>query len=79
MEVSDHLRAPAALPLVKEPPVLTGLEAGWAPESVWTQWTPLPGIEPRPVAVAILTELSRLSKIKNPVSTSLKKPIAFLL
>jgi hypothetical protein len=33
MEVSGQLQAPAALPPGKEP-----LEAGWAPEPVWTQW-----------------------------------------
>jgi hypothetical protein len=41
-----------ALPPGKGPPVAIVLEAGWAPEPVWTQRLeeksfPLPGIEPR--------------------------------
>jgi hypothetical protein len=36
--VSGQRHAPAALlPPGKGPPVLTGQEAGWAPEPVWTQ------------------------------------------
>jgi hypothetical protein len=38
MEVSGQLHAPAALDTEKEPPVPTGYEAGWVPESVWAQW-----------------------------------------
>jgi len=38
--------SPAALPPGKEPPVLTGLEAGWAPEPVrmrcWKEKFPTP-------------------------------------
>jgi hypothetical protein len=37
----------------KEPPVLTGYEAGWAPEPVWTLWrretsagNPTPAVQP---------------------------------
>jgi hypothetical protein len=37
-EVSDQLHAPTALPPRKEPPVPIGIEAGWAPELVWTLW-----------------------------------------
>jgi len=37
MEVSGYLCAPAALSPGKEPLVLTGYEAGGAPEPVWTQ------------------------------------------
>jgi hypothetical protein len=36
--VSGQLHGPAALPPQKEPPLLTGEEAGWAPELVWTRW-----------------------------------------
>jgi hypothetical protein len=36
LEVSGQLHAPAALPPEKEPPILIGEEAGWAPEPVWT-------------------------------------------
>jgi hypothetical protein len=36
MEVIGQLHAPAALPPGKKPPVPVGLEAGWAPEPVWT-------------------------------------------
>jgi hypothetical protein len=35
MEVSGQLHTPADLPPGKEPPVPTGQEVGWAPESVW--------------------------------------------
>jgi hypothetical protein len=47
---ASRLRRP--LPPGKGPPVPTVLEAGWAPEPVWTQRLeenslPLPGIEPR--------------------------------
>jgi hypothetical protein len=38
MEVRGQLHASAALPLVKEPPVAIGEEAGWAPEPVWELW-----------------------------------------
>jgi hypothetical protein len=38
MKVSDQLHAPAILPPEKEPLVLIGQEAGWAPEPVWTLW-----------------------------------------
>jgi hypothetical protein len=38
MDVSGQLRAPAALPPGKEPPVPIGQEAECAPESVWTLW-----------------------------------------
>jgi hypothetical protein len=38
MEVSGLLHAPAALPPWREPPVPTGQEAGWNPESVWTRY-----------------------------------------
>ena len=34
MEVNDQPQAPATLPLVKEPQVLTEQETGWAPEPV---------------------------------------------
>jgi hypothetical protein len=39
MEVSDQLDAPAALSAGKVSPVPVGLEAGWAPEPVWTLWS----------------------------------------
>jgi hypothetical protein len=32
-------------------PVPTGKKAGWAPESVWTKFLPLPGLELQPVAI----------------------------
>jgi hypothetical protein len=35
LEVSGQLLALASLLLGKEPPVLTGWEAGWASEAVW--------------------------------------------
>jgi hypothetical protein len=38
MEVSGQLHAPAALPPVKELPVLIGQETGRTPELVWTTW-----------------------------------------
>jgi hypothetical protein len=38
LEVNGQLHASAALPLVKEPPLPIGLEAGWTPEPVWTTW-----------------------------------------
>jgi hypothetical protein len=34
MKVNGQLYATAAVPSGKEPPVSTGLEAGWAPEPV---------------------------------------------
>jgi hypothetical protein len=38
MEVNSELHAPAALYPGKLSPVTIGLEAGWAPDSVWTLW-----------------------------------------
>jgi hypothetical protein len=38
MEVNGQLHAPAALHPGKQPLVTTELEAGWAPEQVWTRW-----------------------------------------
>jgi hypothetical protein len=38
MEVSGQLHELAALPPGKEPQEPIGLEAGWAPDSVWTPW-----------------------------------------
>jgi hypothetical protein len=38
MEASGQLHAPAALPPGKAPPIPTGYEAWWAPESVWMLW-----------------------------------------
>jgi hypothetical protein len=35
--VSDQLHVSAALPPGKEPLVLIGYEAGWAPEPIWTK------------------------------------------
>jgi hypothetical protein len=50
MEVSGQLRASAALPTGREPPVPVGYEVVWTPETVWTlegeQIFYLPGIEP---------------------------------
>jgi hypothetical protein len=36
--MSGQLHAPIALPPGKVPPVPIGLEAGWAPELIWTTW-----------------------------------------
>jgi hypothetical protein len=36
--VNGQLHAPATLPPGKSPPVPIEYEAGWASESVWTQW-----------------------------------------
>jgi hypothetical protein len=49
MDTSDQLRNPAALPQGKHAQVLNVLEAGWAPEPVWTEINLLPqeGLEPR--------------------------------
>ena len=65
---SSQLHAPAALPLVKEPP--TSSEVRYAPQPVWTFQgdilLALPGIEPRFLArppsslVTIPTQLTRL-------------------
>lgn len=49
---SGQLHAPAALLAVKQPPVSTAWEAGWAPEPFCTFWTgekcvATVGIEPR--------------------------------
>jgi hypothetical protein len=38
MEMSGQLHAPAALPPEKEPLILIGQEAVWAPEPFWTRW-----------------------------------------
>jgi hypothetical protein len=38
LKVSGQLKAPAALPPGKDPPVLIWQEAGWTPEQVWTTW-----------------------------------------
>jgi hypothetical protein len=52
MKMSGQLRAPTALPPVKQPLVPIVKEPAWAPESVSTLWRgknllPLSGIEPR--------------------------------
>jgi hypothetical protein len=41
MEVSGQLHASVALPTA-----LIGLEAGWAPESVWTMWNTEKSLSP---------------------------------
>jgi hypothetical protein len=38
MKVNGQLHALSALHPGKEPPVLTGKEAGWDTELVWTTW-----------------------------------------
>jgi hypothetical protein len=38
MEVSGQFHAPVALPPEKEPLILNGYEAGWAPEPFWKRW-----------------------------------------
>jgi hypothetical protein len=38
VEASGQLHALAALPPVKDRPVPTGQEAGWAPNPVWSLW-----------------------------------------
>jgi hypothetical protein len=38
MELSGQLHAPAALSLVRKFPLLSGQDAGWAPEAVWVSW-----------------------------------------
>jgi hypothetical protein len=38
MKGCDQLHTPASLSPRKEPPVLTGEEAQWDPEPVWTRW-----------------------------------------
>jgi hypothetical protein len=65
MEVNGQLHAPAALPSGNEPLIPIGQEAGWAPESVWTQWgrEKFPGFKPliiQPIAQHYTTELSQL-------------------
>jgi hypothetical protein len=56
--MSIQLHAPAALPPEKEPLVLIGLEAEWAPGPVWTTWRKvltLPGLELRPLGRPTVT------------------------
>jgi hypothetical protein len=38
LEVSGQIHAPDALPQGKGPLVPIGQEAGWTPETAWTQW-----------------------------------------
>jgi hypothetical protein len=56
-----------ALPPVKEPPVLIGQEAGWAPEPVWTQRLEEKSfafVGDRTPVVAILAELPQLQRLR---------------
>jgi hypothetical protein len=46
MEKSGQLHAPGSFTPRKEPQVLIGKEAGWAPEPVWTTWSREKSIAP---------------------------------
>jgi hypothetical protein len=90
MEVSGQLHAPAALPPGKDPPVPNGQEAGWAPESFWTQlrrdkkkhYCPCRELNhdrPARILVSALTELSQLPNLKLLVRGCKACYISFLL
>jgi hypothetical protein len=61
MEVSVQLHPSAALPQGKEPPVLIGQEAGWAPGPVWTLWRREESLVPVGIEPARSPSLYRLS------------------
>jgi hypothetical protein len=64
MHVSGQLHVPAPLPPGKEPPVPIGLEAGWAPEPVWTtrgRENPSPCRKSKPGLPSHRSSLCRLS------------------